>query len=77
VRQVARGARIASALSPGDTLEYSLTAEIKSPKTGNWWIKMGGSTTIRANESAPEAQKRLTEFVHNALDERAQELLQH
>lgn len=56
-------------------MEYSLTAEIKSARTGNWWLKVGSSTALRANETPVQAKERLVTFVHSLLDERANELL--
>lgn len=67
--------RLRSALSPGDTVEYSLTAEIKSARHGNFWVKVGGSTTIRDGEDALSGKERLKKFVHSMLDESAKEII--
>lgn len=69
------GSKLSLALSPGDTIEYSMTAEIKSARSGNWWLKVGGSTSIRDGESPDIAKKRLTDFVHSMMDERAQAII--
>ena len=62
-------------LHPGDTIEYGRTAEVKHDKKGNWWVKVGGTTVIRDEETAEAAKTRLRSFVHEALEEATSEIL--
>ena len=63
-------------LSPGDSIEYSLTAEIKHYKKGNWWVKVGGTTVIRDGETTDKAKARLRNFVHDTLEEASTDILE-
>ncbi len=72
---VAKKRKMDDALSPGDQVEYGLTAELKHPRKGNWWVKAGGTTTIRQGETATDASNRLSTFFHNTIEEAANDLL--
>lgn len=77
-RTVAKGggvAKLSSALVPGDSIEYALTVAIKHPTKGEWWAKVGASSVIRDGETATGAQRRIRRFVHEMLDESANEIL--
>lgn len=62
-------------LSPGDTIDYSLTTYVKHPRHGEWWIKSGGTTTVRDGESPLQAKERLKDFVQTTLEESVAEVL--
>ena len=74
-RRPVRRSSITPALSPGDTIDFSLTGAMKHPRHGEWWIKCGGTTQIREDETAEAAKERLSKFVIAMLDEKAQEIL--
>lgn len=68
--------KIAAALSPGDQVEYGLTAEVKHPRKGSWWIKVGATTTVREGEDGLMAKARATEFVHLTIEDQVSEVLE-
>lgn len=61
-------------LHPGDTLEYSVTAEVKEGGR-SLWVKVGGSTTIQEGELTNTAFKRLSDFVEQKLDKKVNEIV--
>lgn len=61
-------------LDTGDTIEYSLTLQIDSSRSGTKWVKAGVTTTVRENETANQARKRGVDFVENFLMEKFDEL---
>lgn len=63
-------------LLPGDTIEYGLTAEVRSPRKGTWWIKAGGTTTIQDGETDERARLRLRAFVHETLEQATDDVLE-
>lgn len=77
-RAVAKGggaAKMPPALVPGDSIEYALTAAIKHPQKGEWWLKVGATSVIRDGESVTAAKRRIRTFVHTMLDDSAAEVL--
>ncbi len=63
-------------LDSGDTVEYSVTTQI-SPGAGlTFWIKAGGTTTVRDGESGRQAFRRLAGFVEGRLDAKVEEFNQ-
>jgi hypothetical protein len=77
-RAVAKGGgvtKMAPALVPGDSIEYALTAAIKHRTKGEWWLKVGVTSVIRDGETVTTAKRRVRKFVHDMLDESANEVL--
>lgn len=70
-----RKARMAAALSPGDHVEYGLTAEVKHPRKGSWWVKAGITTSVRDGEDGVAAKERAKEYVHMFIEEGVEEIL--
>lgn len=60
-------------LSPGDRIEFSLTAGIKK-RGGDYWVKVGAETVIRPGETADEAHDRINIFVIDKLDDATSQL---
>lgn len=65
----------AMVLFPGDTIEFSISQELPVPKGAATWCKAGGSTTVRPNETAEQAKKRLVMFVTDFLEDQVSELI--
>lgn len=61
-------------LSEGDSLEYSISASTRTRKGGEVWVKAGGSTTIREDETGVEAKDRLRTAVEHFLTEAVKEV---
>jgi hypothetical protein len=62
------------ALSPEDTIEYSLTLEVSRDKGHKAWVKFGTTSAVRDGETTESARARVTEFVEKELDRRLDEL---
>ena len=61
-------------LSPGDTVEHSLSIEVRGP-SGAVWIKSGVTTQVRPGEDAASAQKRAEDFVARTIDRKARAII--
>lgn len=61
-------------LDEGDTVEYGLTTQFKHPRKGDYWIKMGATSTVRPGETEEEAMDRLVQFVVGGIDDQIAEL---
>ena len=57
-------------LSPGDRVEYGLSAPI-SARDGSPWAKVHANLAVRADESEDEFMERLCSFVHETYDAQA------
>jgi len=64
-----------SSTSPGDNLEYSLTAGVKHQGI-DYWVKCGATIAIRNGETTRHAQARIHRLVEGELDSRITELTQ-
>lgn len=62
-------------LDPGDLVEYGITAEVKHPKQGSFWVKAGATITVRDGEVSHEAVERVTTFVTDMLSDGVAEVL--
>ena len=62
-------------LDPGDRIEYALTVEIKHPRKGSFWPKMGAASHVRPGETGEQALGRLVAFVTAQLDEQVLDIL--
>ena len=62
-------------LSPGDQIEFSITAEVKNRSGRSFWCKGGTTTTIRPDESVQQAKDRAVAFVSALVDEQVTEYL--
>ena len=60
---------------PGDTIEVSVTGEVKNRKGLSFWVKTGVVSSHRDGETTEEAYSRITDFVIDRVDELAQEFL--
>ena len=61
-------------LSPGDQIEFGVTAEVK--KNGrSFWVKGGAVITIRPDEDTHSAKQRVSEFVIAMVDEQISDYL--
>lgn len=63
------------ALNVGDAVDYGLTIEVKHPRKGSYWPKMGASTTVRPGETAEQALSRLQVFVVEQIDAQVHDIL--
>lgn len=72
-RQVSQGSGTMD-LSPGDTIEFSLTAGFKSGGT-DYWAKFGATTAVRPGESGKEADERLKNAVVDGLNAHVTEII--
>lgn len=70
-----RPEKIPDLMHEGDLIEFSLTAEVRHPKRGSYWIKGGGTTQVRPGETANAARERLHSFVKESVDETVLEVL--
>lgn len=61
-------------LSEGDSLEYSISASVRTKRGGEMWVKAGATTTIRAGETAVMAKDRLRGSVEFMIDQAAKEV---
>lgn len=62
------------ALSPEDTIEYSITVEVSPQRGQKAWIKMGTASSIRDGETTEQARERICSWVEEELDRRIDEL---
>lgn len=61
-------------LDPGDTVEFAVTMQF-SPSPGlNIWVKGGGSTTVRPDETGSRAFRRLAKFIEKHLEKKVDEI---
>lgn len=58
------------ALAPGDSLEYSISAEVRGPN-GTAWVKAGVISVVRADETTADAQRRVVSYVEGTVAEKA------
>ncbi len=57
---------VAEPLSPGDSIEYSISVEVRGPN-GTAWVKAGTISAVRADESTEDAKRRVVEFVEGTV----------
>lgn len=62
-------------ISPGDTVEYSISVEVRGPN-GTSWVKAGVISTVRSGESAADAERRITEYVESTVIGKAESIRQ-
>jgi hypothetical protein len=62
------------ALSPEDTIEYSITLEVSPSRGQKAWIKVGTTSSVRSGETTTEAEQRVFGWVEESLDRRLEEL---
>lgn len=62
-------------LDEGDTVELSMTAEVKNKQGRSFWVKGGAQSTVRPGEDAEDAKQRLATFVTGYLYEQVAEYL--
>lgn len=63
-----------SALSTGDTIEYSVSTQVKHDGH-EAWVKVGATTTVRDGEDAEEARIRVSDFVHVQVEDAVAEIV--
>jgi plastocyanin len=71
VRKAAQAARPPATvdLSPGDTLEFSISSSVRV-KGQETWIKFGITTAVQPGETAEQANDRLNDLVVSGMTER-------
>lgn len=62
------------ALSPGDTVEYSLSTNITGRGRKEIWVRCAVTSTVRANENGESAQERVAGYVEDFLADKVDEL---
>lgn len=55
-------------LDVGDRVEFSETVQIEPEKGVDVWLKMGGTTTVRAGETGSKAMDRLSGFLERKME---------
>lgn len=61
---------------PGDTIEVSITAEVKNKQGRSFWAKVGVVSSHRNEETTEEAYSRITDFVIERVGELTAEYLE-
>lgn len=61
-------------LMPGDTVDYSLSCQVKTRQKTDVWVKMGVTSTVQDGETADDAMSRVIGYVQNNIDEQIDEL---
>ena len=69
-RVIRKKAVAPEALAPGDSLEYSISAEVRGPN-GTAWVKAGVISVVRADETTADAQRRVVSYVEGTVAEKA------
>lgn len=60
---------------PGDRIEVSITAEVKTRRGTSFWAKVGLASEHRDNETSKEAYERVATFCIDRVDELTTEML--
>lgn len=63
-----------SPLDPGDTIEESVSASVKTGGS-EVWVKVGATCKVRAGESADQAEARLNQFLNEKITERVNDIV--
>lgn len=61
---------------PGDSIEVSVSAEVRTRRGGSVWVKAGLTSTHRASETSDEAYARVADFVIERVEELTDEFLE-
>jgi hypothetical protein len=61
--------------SPGDSIEVSITAEVKNRKGLSFWAKSGVVSQHRDGETSDQAYQRITGFVLDNVTDLTEEFL--
>ena len=65
----------AEPISTGDTLEYSISVEVRGPN-GTSWVKAGVIAAVRSGETAAQAEERVTSYVESTVLAKAEAIRQ-
>lgn len=60
-------------LSPGDHVEFGITAEVKNRQGRSYWVKGGAVVTMREGESVGQCTSRVQTFVIDMVEEQITE----
>lgn len=61
-------------LIAGDTVEYSLSCQVRTRQRTDVWVKMGVASSVQEGETADEALSRIVNYVQTNIDEQIDEL---
>ena len=62
--------KVVEPIAPGDSVEYSISVEVRGPH-GTSWVKAGVISTVRAGETTAAAERRVTEYVESTVVQKA------
>ncbi len=63
-----------SPLDPGDTIEESVSASVKTGGS-EVWVKVGATCKVRQGETADQAEARLNGFLTQKISERVNDIV--
>jgi len=74
-QRTAPAPKAAEPITTGDTLEYSISVEVRGPN-GTSWVKAGVIAAVRSGETAAQAEERITSYVEATVLAKAEAIRQ-